>query len=358
MTCYSICRLSKDLLLCDLSCIALTSIETTFTDMFPDMALDGELMHRIGYFLTEGFQVMALGTQTVFEFANVVAKEQVYQVTNYSMNGGLITSSVGAAVNTVQATSAGLADTWLVSGIVDPLAGDTTAQELAFLKGAAEQGQRIGGMCTGAFVLAEAGLLSGKRVTTHWAYAKVLKERFPDTQVEADHIFINDGPIWTSAGLSAAMDLVLGMVEKDLGHAVANRVAQVLVMYHRRSGGQSQHSEMLKIAPRSDRVQQALEHARANLAGDLSAEALARVVHLSERQFRRVFLTETGLTPAKAVEQLRLETARHLIERGRHSLEIIARETGFRDRRHLREVFIRKLGISPQSIRRDVRDTQ
>jgi transcriptional regulator GlxA family with amidase domain len=113
---------------------------------------------------------------------------------------------------------------------------------------------------------------------------------------------------------------------------------------------------MLKIAPKSDRIQAALDHARAHLSSDLSSDVLASVVNLSERQFRRIFLSETGLSPAKAVEQLRLETARNMIQRGNHSLEIIARETGFRDRRHLREVFIRKLGVSPQSLRRDARE--
>lgn len=313
-------------------------------------------MHRIGYFLTDGFQVMALGTQSVFEFANVVAKEEIYQVTNYSLGGGEVKSSVGASVNTLPATSEVLADTWMVSGIVDPLLGNTSRAELDFIKAAAGGTKRIAGMCTGAFVLAEAGLLEGRRVTTHWAYASVLQQRFPATRVEADNIFITDGSIWTSAGLSAAMDLVLGMVEKDLGADIANKVARVLVMYHRRSGGQSQHSEMLKLAPKSDRVQIALDYARAHLSSPLSVATLAKAAHLSERQFGRIFLAETGVSPAKAVEQLRLETARHMIERGHHPLEIIARETGFRDRRHLREVFIRKLGVSPQSLRRESRD--
>lgn len=325
-------------------------------DMFPDMAPDGVKMHRIGYFLTDKFQVMALGTQSVFEFANVVAKQKIYQVTNYSLSGGVITSSIGAALKTVKATGESRAETWLVSGIVDPLARDSTEQELDFVRTAASRAQRVGAMCTGTFVLAEAGLLDGKRVTTHWAYADVLKQRFPALHVEADRIFINDGSIWTSAGLSSALDLALGMVEMDLGHELANRVARVLVMYHRRSGGQSQHSQMLDLAPRSDRVQAALEHARANLGEDLSAAALAKIVHLSERQFRRVFLAETGMSPAKAVEQLRLETARNMIQISHHSLDTIATENGFRDRRHLREVFIRALGVSPQSLRRETRD--
>jgi transcriptional regulator GlxA family with amidase domain len=314
-------------------------------------------MHRIGYLLMDGFQVMALGTQSVFEFANVVAKEEFYRVTNYSMSGGEVRSSVGASVNTSVATSESLADTWMVSGIVNPAALNTSVEELDFVRATVGGARRTAGMCTGAFVLAQAGLLDGKRVTTHWAYADLLKTKFPNTQVEPDHIFIDDGDIWTSAGLSAAMDLVLGMVEKDLGPEVANKVARVLVMYHRRSGGQSQHSEMLKLAPKSDRVQAALEYARANLSSPLSIETLAKVAHLSERQFSRIFFSETGKSPAKAVEQLRLETARNMIERGHHSLEVIARETGFRDRRHLREVFIRKLGVSPQSLRREGRET-
>lgn len=311
-------------------------------------------MHKIGYFLTEGFQVMALGTQSVFEFANVVAKEQVYEVVNYSLAGGEIRSSIGASVVTLRADSKSLADTWMVSGIVDPL-GDFSEGELDFIRHASSRARRTGGMCTGAFVLAAAGLLDGKRVTTHWAYAEALQKRFPKIRVEPDHIFVTDGSIWTSAGLSAAMDLALGMVEKDLGPEIANRVARVLVMYHRRSGGQSQHSEMLNIAPKSDRIQLALEHARANLSSALTVDTLAKVARISERQFRRIFFAETGLSPAKAVEQLRLEAARNMIERASHSLDEIAKDTGFRDRRHMREVFTRKLGVSPRSLRRDAR---
>jgi transcriptional regulator GlxA family with amidase domain len=329
----------------------------TFMVVFSDMTL-GRDMHRIGYFLTEGFQVMALGTQSVFEFANVVAKSQVYQVTNYSLRGGEITSSVGARVSTQAAGDASLADTWMVSGVVNPIDRNTSAEELDFVRTAAKTCRRTAGLCTGAFVLAEAGLLDSRRVTTHWAYAQLLQQRFPKTQVDSDLIFINHDNLWTSAGLSAAMDLALGMVEEDLGPDIANGVARVLVMYHRRSGGQSQHSEMLKLAPKSDRVQLALDYARANLSGPLSVETLAAVVHLSERQFSRIFFAETGHSPAKAIEKLRLETARNMIERGHHSLEIIARETGFRDRRHLREVFIRKLGVSPQSMRRESREVE
>jgi transcriptional regulator GlxA family with amidase domain len=313
-------------------------------------------MHRIGFFLTDQFQVMALGIQTVFEFANVTAHEQVYQVTNYSLQGGLVRSSLGVAVHTEPVSDGSEADSWMVSGVIDPTHHATGAAELAFIAKASTLARRTVGLCTGAFVLGEAGLLDGRRATTHWAYAKVLGARHPTARIDANPIFVIDGPIWTSAGLTAAMDLALGMVERDLGPDVATAVARVMVMDRRRSANQAQQSELLKLAPRSDRVQKALEYVRKNLAQPMRVDDLARAANLSPRQFGRVFHSETGQSPAKAIEQLRLEAARNLIERGRHPLEVIARETGFRDREHLREVFVREVGVAPQSLRREARE--
>jgi len=312
-------------------------------------------MHRIGYLLTEGFQVMAFGTQTVFEMANVVAREPVYRVTNHSLAGGSVTSSLGGRVSTDPVTGGTDADTWMICGVVDPTTQVVADDELAFLRAASTSSRRVAGLCTGAFALGAAGLLAGRRATTHWAFADALRARHPDARVEADRIFIADGAIWTSAGLTAAMDLSLAMVEDDLGRDVANQVARVLVMHHRRGGGQSQHSELLRMAPRSDRVQAALDFARSNLSRPLSVDELAAAVHLSARQFSRVFQAETGTSPAKAIERLRLEAARTMVERGRHALDTIARETGFRDRKHLRDAFVRGYGISPQALRRDAR---
>jgi transcriptional regulator GlxA family with amidase domain len=204
-------------------------------------------------------------------------------------------------------------------------------------------------------VLAEAGLLAGRRATTHWAFAGEMQKRFPDIHVEDDRIYTIDDTIWTSAGMTAGLDLALAMVEKDLGAEVARSVAHKLVMHQRRSGGQSQHSELLELAPKSDRIQAALDYARKNLSKALSVEELAESVNLSPRQFSRVFTAETGQSPAKAVEGLRLEAARMMIEQSRHPFEVVARETGFRDRRHMREVFLRGFGVPPQAIRRDVR---
>jgi transcriptional regulator GlxA family with amidase domain len=310
-------------------------------------------MHRIGYVLSDGFQVMALATQSAFEYANLVANDNFYAVENYSESGGEVRSSLGMSVDTRAWSPRSVAQTWIVAGVNDPVASPAPAAVLRFLRRAGTQARRIAAICTGGFVLAQAGLLDGRRATTHWAFAQELRKRYPRIQVEEDRIYVIDGSVWTSAGMTAGLDLALAMVEKDLGADVARSVAHKLVMHQRRSGGQTQHSEMLELSPKSDRVQDALDYARKNLGRNLSVEELAEAVNLSPRQFSRVFTMETGTSPAKAVEGLRLEAARLMIEQGRHPLEIIARETGFRDRRHMREAFVRGFGVPPQAVRRD-----
>jgi transcriptional regulator GlxA family with amidase domain len=210
-------------------------------------------------------------------------------------------------------------------------------------------------ICTGAFILAEAGLLDGRRATTHWYYARELQTRFPKVKMEEDRIFIIDGPVWTSAGATAGLDLALAMVEKDLGTEAARSVAKKLVMHHRRAGGQSQHSELLALSPKSDRIQNAVRYAEKNLGSALSVEKLAQAANLSPRQFSRAFQAETGQSPAKAVEKLRLEAARLMIEQSHHPIDVVAQETGFVDRRRMREAFLRIFGQPPQVIRRNAR---
>lgn len=312
-------------------------------------------MHRLGFVLSEGFQLMALSTQAVFEFANLVTEEAFYDFACYSVAGGDVVSSGGVRVGTKPLASCTQADTWLVTGAVDPTVAPVQPEVRKFLRRAERHARRIAGLCTGGFALAEAGLLDGRRATTHWLFARDLRVRHPSIQVEEDRIFITDGPVWTSAGMTAAFDLALAMVEADLGEYVARAVAHKLVMSQRRAGGQSQHSELLELAPKTDRIQQALDYARAHLKQALSVEELAEVAHLSPRQFSRVFTAETGQSPAKAIEGLRLEAARLMIEQSRHPLEVVAREAGFRDRRHLREVFVRNFGVPPQVTRRSAR---
>ncbi|KVT45457.1 GlxA family transcriptional regulator [Burkholderia ubonensis] len=312
-------------------------------------------MHRIGFLISDGFQIMALASQSVFEYANMVAGEAFYALENFSADGGEVRSSLGVAVGTRSLRGKIDVDTWIVAGVNDPLESPAPEKLLAYLRRAGHRARRIAGICTGAFVLAEAGLLAQRRATTHWAFGRDMQKRFPDIRVEDDRIYIVDGPIWTSAGMTAGLDLALAMVEKDLGPEAARSVAHKLVMHQRRAGGQSQHSEMLELAPKSDRIQNALNYARRNLDRSLTVEELAETVHLSPRQFSRVFTLETGQSPAKAIERLRLEAARLMIEQSRHPLDVIARETGFRDRRHMREAFVRGFGLPPQAVRRDSR---
>jgi transcriptional regulator GlxA family with amidase domain len=312
-------------------------------------------MHRIGFLLIDGFQVMALATQSVFEYANMVAGEPFYAIDNYSIAGGPVRSSLGMRVETRAVGPRTAVDTWIIVGVGDPVATPTPAAHLDFVRRAAPRARRAASICTGAFVLAEAGLLEGRRVTTHWAYARAMQQQHPGIHVEDDRIYIVDGPIWTSAGMTAGFDLALAMVEKDLGADAARSLAHKLVMVQRRAGGQSQHSELLDMAPKSDRIQRAIDHARKNLSQALTVEELAQSVHLSPRQFSRIFTAETGQSPAKAIESLRLEAARVMIEQSRHPLDVVARETGFRDRRHMREAFVRGFGLPPQAVRRAAR---
>jgi transcriptional regulator GlxA family with amidase domain len=174
-------------------------------------------------------------------------------------------------------------------------------------------------------------------------------------KVEQDCIFIIDGPVWTSAGMTAGIDLALALVEKDLGADIARQVAKKLVVYHRRAGGQLQFSALLELEPRSDRVQTALAYARQNLQAELSVEQLAESANLSPRQFSRAFRAETGQSPAKAIEQLRVEAAQLMMESGKHPMEVIARETGFGDRERMRRAFLRAFGQPPQVMQRATR---
>jgi transcriptional regulator GlxA family with amidase domain len=209
----------------------------------------------------------------------------------------------------------------------------------------------VSSICTGAFVLAEAGLLDGRRATTHWHYARELQRGFPNVKVQEDCIFIADGPVWTSAGMTACIDLTLALVESDLGTKVSHELARKLVVYSRRNGGQAQFSAMLELEPKSERIQDALAFAKKNLHRPLSVEQLADAAHLSPRQFSRAFMAETGQSPARAVEKLRVETARAMIEDG-HSIDRVAEKAGFADPERMRRAFHRAFGQPPQALKR------
>jgi transcriptional regulator GlxA family with amidase domain len=243
----------------------------------------------------------------------------------------------------------------IVSGLLYPR--PSSPGLIAQLQKLSRGARRTASVCTGAFLLGDAGLLDGRRVTTHWIHARALQRQFPQARVEEDRIYIIDGALWTSAGMSAGVDLALGMIEKDFGAELARAVAQKLVVHHRRAGGQSQHSALLELDPKSDRIQTALAYARRNLRAPLTVDELAAAAHLSPRQFSRAFRTETGQSPAKAVEHLRVEAARVMVEQSRHTIDEIAAETGFADPERMRRAFLRSYGQPPQVLRRTARQT-
>lgn len=310
-------------------------------------------MQRIGFVVIEGFQLIGLAAQSVFEYANMAAGRSVYEVRVISEHGGSVRTSFGLSVET-EAISDALFDTLVFVGTND-ISADISPGMIAFAQRSLAQTRRMASVCSGAVVLAAAGLLDDRRATTHWYVSGGLQKHYPKIKLEEDRIFVIDGPIWTSAGATAALDLALAMVEKDLGHELAKSTAHKLVMHHKRTGGQSQHSEMLSLSPKSDRIQNAIAYAEKNLHTSLSVDRLAEVAHLSTRQFSRAFLEETGQSPAKAIEKLRLESARLMIEQSRHSVEMVARQTGFVDLRRMREAFVRHFGLAPLAMRRATR---
>nr|WP_155453449.1 helix-turn-helix domain-containing protein [Massilia eburnea] len=295
---------------------------------------------------------MGLAAASAFELANTTARERLYDIGFFSAPGGPVVNSFGAAVET-QALARRRLDTLIVCGLVSP--APTDRQTLDRLRSASRLARRTASVCTGTFLLGEAGLIDGRHVTTHWLFARQLQQQFPAAKVDSDRIFINDGSIWTSAGMSTGIDLALGLIEADYGAELAAAVAKKLVVHHRRAGGQSQHSTLLQLGAKSDRIQRVLKYARNNLGSVLSVAELAAVAHLSPRQFSRAFTTETGQPPAKAIEHLRLEAARLMTEQSRHTIEEIAQETGFIDTERMRRAFLRAYGQPPQVLRRMAR---
>jgi transcriptional regulator GlxA family with amidase domain len=226
---------------------------------------------------------------------------------------------------------------------------------LAFVRALAKRGVRVASVCSGAYVLAEAGLLDGRRATTHWQRTGHFVSAYPKVKLEADRIYTRDGNIWTSAGITAGIDLALAMILDDYGDEIAQRTAKQLVLYHRRSGGQSQFSSLLELKAPTGRFGPLLAWAREHLDAPLTVEDMAEQAGMSSRHFTRAFIAETGTTPSKAVERLRIEVARQRVQSSSEAIERVAESTGFRDPERMRRAFIRAFGQPPQSLRRAAR---
>lgn len=304
----------------------------------------------VGIVVYPDFQILdAAGPIAAFEMPASAHEPTPYRLQLLSRDGGLVRSSSGVGVVTEKFGEQDF-DTLLVAGGLGVYRAAACQVTLAFVQAARRR--RIGSVCSGTYVLAEAGLLNGRRATTHWRQAERLRRRYPRVRVDADAIFVRDDPVWTSAGVTAGIDLALAMIKEDLGDEASRHTARELVVYHRRPGGQSQHSVLLELAPKTDRIDRALAFARAHLMEPLPVERLAGAAGLSARQFARLFVQETGRTPAKAVEQLRVEAARIEVEARRRSFDEIACLTGFGDTDRMRSAFLRAYGQAPQALRR------
>jgi transcriptional regulator GlxA family with amidase domain len=261
-------------------------------------------------------------------------------------------SSVALAPHSSIASCRGPIDTLICAGGSGVRDAARDERLVRWVRSAAKRSRRIASVCTGAFLLAEAGLLDGKRATTHWSACAALARRYPQTKVEPDPIFVEDDGIYTSAGVTAGMDLALALVDEDLGRDVALETARWLVLFLRRPGGQSQFSAQLAAqAAEREPLQELQAWIPDHLDGDLSVPALAQRARMSERNFARAFRREVGMTPAAYVETARVERARIALESGPESVELIAWRTGFGTVETMRRAFRRRLGVSPGDYR-------
>jgi len=309
-------------------------------------------MQTIGFFVFPEFNILDLsGPLAAFDVPRHEVTPTPYRLVAYSKEGGAVMSACGVSVHTERLARQHI-DTFVAVGGRGAIDASKDGETVALIRRTAKRARRVASVCSGAFLLAKAGLMSGRRATTHWEYAARFQQMHPDVKVECDQIFIQDGNLWSSGGVTAGIDLSLAIIEADLGQWMAQRTARVLVVYHRRYGGQSQFSAMLEMEPATDRLRRALEFARDHLHEPLPVERLAESVHVGARQLSRLFLKEMGETPAKAVERLRAEAAHAQLTGTAAPIAAIARQVGFENAERMRRAFVRLYGNPPQALRR------
>jgi transcriptional regulator GlxA family with amidase domain len=311
--------------------------------------------HRLGLLIFPDFQILdAAGPIAAFEIAGRYGGS-AYAIEALAIRAGEVRSSSGVGMTAAKANPAARFDTLMIAGGDGTRPASHDEATLDFVRAAAARAGRIASVCSGAFVLAAAGLLDGRRATTHWSRTGDFVRRFPGVRLEPDRIFVRDGDVWTSAGITAGIDLALAMIADDLGEEIARRTAEQLVVYRRRPGGQSQFSALLELERPDARFCGLLGWARERLGEPLGVERLADQAAMSPRHFARAFAAETGLTPAKAIERLRVEAARERIEAGPEPIDRIAARVGFGDSERMRRAFLRAFGQPPQALRRAAR---
>ncbi|WP_235035528.1 GlxA family transcriptional regulator [Roseomonas sp. 18066] len=297
------------------------------------------------------------GPAEVFAAASRLAGGDAYRLHFVAAGGGMVVTELGPSLSAEpwETLPEGALDTLLLPGGAGAREAAADPALLDAVRRAAARSRRLASVCLGAFILGAAGLLEGRRATTHWRWCAALQDAHPEVAVQEGPIFVQDGRVWTSAGVTTGIDLALAMVEQDLGHALALQVAQGLVVFLKRPGGQAQLSATLSAQAASHDADFAalLGWMSEHLSADLRVEALAARAGLSPRSFARAFLSRTGQTPARAVERLRLEAAQRLLQEGRLPLGAIAHHCGFGDDERMRRAFQRRTGRAPGRWRGD-----
>lgn len=314
----------------------------------PSHGADRLLVRDIGFVLSRGFSPLGLSASSVFHAANELVGHDYYRV-QFVSNSGQPICGDGDVLVATQRPETQAYDTLFVIGPADlPLT--YPSEDVTFLRKAAQCSRRMVASGTAAFPFAEAGILDGFRATTHWSFTDEFRTRYPEVLLDDDCVYVADRNMWSSAGMTADIDVALALVEEDLGAPLARDIAKRLVLYYRRPAGHSQASFLLDAEPQTGRIKRVLAYARANLQKALSVEELADIAHLSPRQFSRLFRDETGQSPARAIEAMRIEVAKAILKGREMPLDSVARHVGFNDRGRMRRAFARSFGLSPKSL--------
>jgi transcriptional regulator GlxA family with amidase domain len=313
-------------------------------------------MMRVAILAPPGVQLLdVVGPSDVFAEANTQLGEVHYQIEVVGFSRGPVPSSSGLTLvaNRSIEDPVEQVDILLIAGSPSLRDQSIPAEVLDWVRATAERSARFGSVCSGAFVLAETGLLHGRQATTHWSQADDFARRFPDIVLMPDRIFTEDGPVWTSAGVTAGIDLALALVEQDLGLEVALKVARQLVVFLKRPGGQSQFSSHLvaQVAQKGP-IKAVQDHILANLTDGLTVAELAERAGMSQRNFARLFRQDAGMTPAEFVERARLDEAKRLLDDPSVPMQRAAQRTGFGDMIRMRRAFLRTIGVTPGAYRR------
>jgi len=296
-----------------------------------------------------------VGPMQAFELASENSQSNPPYVWQFcSVSGGMVRTSAGLEVATTALADCDPShiDTIVIGGGPGVHRAAADPKLVDWFTSVAPHVRRICSVCTGTFVLAAAGLLSGRRAVTHWGSCDLLSKKHPDVTVEIDPVFVQDGRIWTSAGVTAGIDLALTLIEEDVGHREAMRVARRMVVFLKRPGGQAQFSVPLLVQSSEDKVFEEMSTwIQDNLRRDLRVERLAEKAGMTPRTFARVFRQKTGKSPGKAVEEFRVEAARRALEDSGACIKEVAARSGFQSEEHLRRAFRRRLNVLPQEYR-------